>query len=220
MGVGVVDAPAPEPSAAAAVPEQVVGVVHLVAALAEHAAAVLLADGLGSGLHPGGVGNGHPRQNFCLRDVGRHHLGQRQQLTRQSLHGVIPQQAGAGGGHHHRVHHDVPGTVGPQLLRDDVDERGRGHHADLHRVGEDIGEHGVQLLSQKLRRRLKDAGDAGGVLGRQSGDGAHGKNAVGGHGLDVGLDASAAAGIAAGNGQCGFHGIYPSVLESFVVALL
>ena len=55
---------------------------------------------------------------------------------------------------------------------------------------------------------FKNVGDAGGVLGGQGGDGAHGKNAVGGHGLDVGLDTGASAGIAASNGQCCFHRRY------------
>jgi Kef-type K+ transport system membrane component KefB len=62
------------------------------------------------------------------------------------------------------------------------------------------------LLRQKLRRGIKNGGHAGGVLCRQGGNGAHGKHAVGGHGLDIGLNSGAAAGITAGNGQCSFHG--------------
>ena len=92
-----------------------------------------------------------------------------------------------------------------QLFGNGLNERRRRYHADLDGIRVDIGEHRIQLLGQKFGCGLKDAGHAGGVLGRQSSDGAQSKHAVGGHGLDVGLNACAAAGIAAGNGQCCFH---------------
>ena len=57
VGVGVVDALSTEPFPAAVPPEQVVGIVDLVPALAEDGTAVLLADLPGGGLHPGGVGD-------------------------------------------------------------------------------------------------------------------------------------------------------------------
>ena len=205
VGVGVGDAFAVEPFAGAAAPQQVVGVVDLVAALAQHGAAVFLADGLCGSLHAGGVGDGHAGQDLSLRDVGSEHLGHGQQLGGQGLHSVVPQQLGAGSGHHHGVHYDVLCLVSMQLFGNGVDELGRAHHSDLDGIRVDVGEDGIQLLCQKAGRGLKDIGDTGGVLGRQGGDGAHGKHAVGSHGLDVGLDAGTAAGIAAGNGQSGFH---------------
>ena len=121
MGVGVVDALAVEPLARTVAPQQVVRVVDLVAALAQHGTAVLLADELGGGFHPGGVGDGQAGQDLCFRDVRGEHLGHGQQLFSQGLHGVVPQQLGAGGGHHHRVHHDVRGLVSVQLFGDDAD---------------------------------------------------------------------------------------------------
>ena len=57
VGVGVVDALPTEPLPAAVPPEQVVGIVDLVPALAEDGTAVLLADLPGGGLHPGGIGD-------------------------------------------------------------------------------------------------------------------------------------------------------------------
>ena len=96
-------------------------------------------------------------------------------------------------------------AVEVQSLGDGVDERGRGYHADLHRIRVDVGEHGIELLRQKLRRGVKNGGHTGGILRCQGGNGAHGKHAVGGHGLDIGLDPGTAAGITAGNGQCSFH---------------
>ena len=206
MGVGVCDALALEPLAGAAAPQKVVSIVDLVAALAQHGAAVTLADGAGSSLHVGSVCNAHAGQDLSLRDVGGKHLGQRQQLFGQRLHSIVLQQLCTGGGHHHRVHHNVLCAVEVQPLGNGVDERGRGYHADLHRIRVDVGEHGIELLCQKLRRGVKNGGHTGGVLCGQGGNGTHGKHAVGGHGLDIGLNSGAAAGITAGNGQCSFHG--------------
>ena len=50
-----------------------------------------------------------------------------------------------GGGHHHRVHHYVPRAVLAQLVRYYLDERYAGDHARLHRVREDVREHAVEL---------------------------------------------------------------------------
>ena len=205
MGVGVGDAFAVEPFAAAVTPEQIVGIVHLVAALAEHGTAVFFADALCSGLHPGGIGDGHAGQDLGLRNVGRDHLGHGQKLPCQDLDGAVLQQLGAGCGHHHGIDHDVLCIVLAQLFGNGLNERRRRHHADLDGIRVDIGEHRIQLLGQKFGCGLKDSGHAGGVLGRQSRDGAQSKHAVGGHGLDVCLNACAAAGIASGNGQCCFH---------------
>ena len=166
---------------------------------------VFLADQLCSGLHSGRIGDLHAGKDLSLRNVGGDHLCHGQQLFGQCLHGIVPQQFGAGGGYHDGIHDDVFRTVGSELFGNDADQLCRGHHADLDRIRADIGKDGVDLLAQKCGRRLKNAGDAGGVLGGKGGDGAHGKYAVSGHGLDVGLNACAAAGIAAGNGQCCFH---------------
>ena len=96
-------------------------------------------------------------------------------------------------------------AVKVQPLGNGVDERGRGYHADLYRIRVDVGKYSVELLRQKLRRGVENGGHTGGVLCRQGGNGAHGKHTVGGHGLDIGLNPGAAAGITAGNGKCSFH---------------
>ena len=149
-------------------------------------------------------------EDLCLRDVRGEHLGHGQQLFGQSLHGVVPQQLGAGGGHHHGVHHDMLCIVSLELFGNDADQLRRGHHADLDGIGVDIGEDGVDLLAKELRGGLKDIGDAGGVLGREGGDGAHGKHAVHRHGFDVGLNSGAAAGVTASDCQCCSH-VFPPV---------
>src|SRR5699024_11184301 len=135
--------------------------------------------------------------------------GQGEQQLLQGVHRLLGDKAGAAGGHHHRVHHDVFGLVLLQLARNHLNEAGGGDHSGLDRVGEDVGENAVQLIGQKFRGGLEDAVDAGGVLGRQGGDRAHGVDAVGGHGLDVGLDSGASAGVASSDRQCCFHGKTP-----------
>ena len=60
--------------------------------------------------------------------------------------------------------------VKAETLGDRLNERGRGHHADLDGAGADVGEDGVYLLGQKFGADLEDAGYTGGVLGRQGSD--------------------------------------------------
>ena len=86
-----------------------------------------------------------------------------------------------------------------QLLSDHADQLNRGDHTDLHRVGEDIGKHRVELLGEEVRSGLENVSDAGGILGGQGGDGAQGEHAVCRHGLDVCLNTGASAGIASGD---------------------
>ena len=64
--------------------------------------------------------------------------------------------------------HDVFCIVLTQLFGNGLNERRRRYHADLDGIRVDIGEHRIQLLGQKFGCGLKDAGYAGGVLGRQS----------------------------------------------------
>jgi len=206
VGIGVCNALAAEPFAAAVPPQKVVGIIDLVAALAQHGTVVFLADQLCSGLHSGRIGDLHAGKDLSLRNVGGDHLCHGQQLFGQCLHGIVPQQLGAGGGNHHRVHHDMLCTVGVQLFGDHTDQLCRGYHADLDGIRVDVGKNGVDLLCQKFGRGFKNAGHTCGVLGSQCGNGAHGVHAVCSHGFDIGLDASTAAGIAAGNRQCSFHG--------------
>ena len=206
VGVGVVDAASLEPLTRAVAPKQVVGVIDLVPALAEHRTAVLFADGLCGPLHIGGVLNGHAGEDLRLGDVRRQDLGQRQELFAQRGHGVVTQQLCAGCCDHDGVHNDVLCAVFLQFCRNRFDQLCRGYHADLDGIGEDVGKHCVELLRQKMRGRVKNVGHAGGVLGGQGRDCAQGKNAVGGHGLDVCLDTGASAGITSGNGQCCSHG--------------
>ena len=82
--------------------------------------------------------------------LGGDDLGQREQLPAQSAHGIRCDQIRVGGGYHHGVHDDVFRLVKAETLGDRLNERGRGHHADLDGAGADVGEDGVYLLGQKL----------------------------------------------------------------------
>ena len=154
MGIGIVDALAVEPLARALPPEEIVGVVDLVAALAQHGAAVFLADESGSGFHAGGVSDGHAGEDLRFGNVGGQHRRQRQQFPAQGLHCVRAQELGPGGGHHHGVYHDVFRLVLLELCRDHGDQLRRGDHADFHRIGKDVGKNSVQLLAQEVRGGL------------------------------------------------------------------
>jgi len=199
VGVGVVDVHAGEPARRAAAPEEGVGVVEVMPALAQHGAAVFFADGLGGGDHFGRRGDFHAGEDFRLRDVGRRYRSKGQKFRLERFDGGIRNEIRAAGGHHYGVDDHILRPVLAELFRDDADEGGGRDHADLHGVGPDIGEHAVELLGQKFRGHFKDALHAGRILGGQGRDGAHGVYAVCGHGLDICLDAGASAGIASGD---------------------
>src|SRR5947208_1275453 len=69
------------------------------------------------------------------------------------------------------------------------------------RVGAEVREHRVDLRSDELRRQVENALDPDGILRGHGGDHAHPEDAEGREGLEVRLDACAAAGVRAGDGQ-------------------
>jgi len=75
-----------------------------------------------------------------------------------------------------------------------------GQHARFHRVHADVSHHGVNLQAHKVSWQLDHSLDPYCVLGGDGGDGAHAVYAQGGEGLEVGLDASSAAGVRASDG--------------------
>ena len=74
-------------------------------------------------------------------------------------------------------------------------------HADLHRAHVEIGEHGVDLRGDEVGRHVVDGGHAPGVLRGQRGDHRGAVDAERREGLQIGLDAGAAAGIGARDGD-------------------
>ena len=116
------DALSTEPLPAAVPPEQVVGIVDLVPALAEDGTAVLLADLPGGGLHPGGVRDLQPGEDLCLGDIRGQDGRQRQQLARQRLDRLGAEEIRAGGRDHDGVDDDMTRAVLAQLLSDHADQ--------------------------------------------------------------------------------------------------
>ena len=205
MSVGVVNPAAPEPLAVPVYIEQVVGVAEAVAPLAQHRAAVGPADLLRRRLHVCLTADGLAGENLRLGDVGGEEGCHGKKLPGEGTDGLGLHEPCPAGGHHPGVYHQVFCLMGPQPAGNGADQAAGGDHADFHRIGTDVLEHGVDLLGQKLGGYLKNSSNAQGVLGGESGDGAHGVDPVHGHGFDIRLDSCAAAGIAAGDGQRCFH---------------
>jgi len=64
---------------------------------------------------------------------------------------------------------------------------------------------GINLFLDEVDGEQVEGGDAGGVLRGDGGDGGHAVDAEDGEGFEIGLEAGAAAGIGAGDGECGEH---------------
>ena len=137
----------------------------------------------------------------CLLQVGRHQRGQRKEPARERGLGVGLEQAMAAGGNHYRVHHARAQLVGGDGLGDGFDQFGGRQHSGLEGAWMKIRGHRVDLRAHHRRRDGMDRGHAEGVLG---GDGCHRRgteHTEGVEGLEVRLDARAAAGIAPGYGE-------------------
>ena len=109
--------------------------------------------------------------------------------------GVLCDQASARGGDHDGVDDDILCVPGAQAVGDNLDNLGRGNHADLDGAGSDIVKNGIDLRGDNIRGDVLYGGDAQGVLCGDSGDGRLGIQAVRRDGLDVGLNAGTTAGI-------------------------
>ena len=86
------------------------------------------------------------------------------------------------------------------MVGDNLDNLGRGNHADLDGAGADIVKYGVDLRSDDIRGDILHGGDTERVLCGDGGDGRLGIQAVRRDGLDVGLNAGATAGIGSCDG--------------------
>ena len=195
MGVGIVDAGSIKPCPHTVRIEKIVGIVDVVSTLQKNGAAVNITDLFCSGLNVRLVPDGHAGQNLCLWDIGGGHGGKGEQTAFQCVHRLLRNQPVAASSHHHRVHYNIFRPIEPQPFCNYFNQPAGSHHADFHRIGRNILEYRVDLRSQKRRRQFYNLPHAGGVLSHQRRDGAHGKNAIHGHCLQVGLNPSASAGV-------------------------
>ena len=155
--------------------------------------------------------HGQARERFRLGQVGRDQGRTRQQPGLDGTNGIIVQKRMTALGDHHRIQNDRDvGRGFGQGIGDGHNNLGPMQHADLDTVGAQVFHHRADLLGDEISRHGLDPRDAQGVLGGQRGDRGHGVAAQRRHGLDVGLNARAAAGIRTGNNQdtaLGLHGI-------------
>ena len=151
------------------------------AALDQHRAPCVLSD-LCSGRRHIFYGLDLPAvQHLRLRNIRRNHHGQRQKTQNQLFCGIFCQKPASTGGDHHRIHHHVFRVILFQLICNHVNQGRAGDHSDLYRIRDNIRKNAVHLLRHKIRSRLLDPIDAGGILGRQGSDHAHAVHSMGGH---------------------------------------
>ena len=143
------------------------------------------------------------RERAGLGDVGRHHLGKRKKLGHDARGRPLLHKRRPARGHHDRVHDHMGGPMAAQPLGHHVGNLTARQHADLHRCGGDILEHGVYLVGHELRRGLLDRAHPTGVLGGKRRDCALAVEPQRGDRLEVGLNARASRGVAAGDGENG-----------------
>ena len=136
-----------------------------------------------------------------LRQIGRHHQRARDELAAHHLEHVAAQQAVAGRRGRHRVEHDVVGAVTREPRRHRLNGRRTEQHADLHRIDREIGKDGVDLGADETGRHVVDRVHALRILRGERGDDACPIHPERGEGLQVRLDAGAAARIRTGDGD-------------------
>src|SRR5262245_20547288 len=88
-----------------------------------------------------------------------------------------------------------------EAMRDRRDDIAAREHADLDSPNRQIRENRIELSGNKFGRDLVDGGDTFGVLGGERGDHARAVNAERRKSLEVRLNAGAAAGIRARDGE-------------------
>ena len=142
-------------------------------------------------------------QGHGLGNIGRDNRRQREQAAGERLGGIFGNQPCARGGYHDGVDDHVCRVPGAQAVGDNLDNLGRGNHADLDGAWADIVKYGVDLRSDDIRGDILHGGDTERVLCGDGGDGRLGIQTVRRDGLDVGLNAGATAGIGSCDGQDG-----------------
>ena len=144
------------------------------------------------------------RHGLGLGDVRGDDAGARHELGAHRAHRIAIEQRVAALGHHHRVDDEVGQLECGDGRRHRLDDCRRREHAGLRRVDRDVGGDGLDLRGHELGwQRVRCRHDAC-VLGGDGGDRADAVAAVRRKRLEIGLDAGAAAGVAAGDGQVRF----------------
>ncbi len=142
----------------------------------------------------------HARELRHLVQVRRGHGGPRQQLLAYGVQRRLGEQRVPVLGDPDGVHDGGRGGGGEQLGHR-LHQRGRGQHPGLDRLYADVVHDGPVLGLHGLGGQLPDSLDPEGVLRGHGGHHAHPVHAECQHGLEVGLDPGATAGVGSGDGQ-------------------
>jgi hypothetical protein len=133
-------------------------------------------------------------QSARLVQIRSNHGCKREEPVDENCNGVVEQEFRPGGSHHDRID-DERKRVLPEEVGDRRDDRPAEEHPRLGCVDADVVEDGAELRTDEVRRQLVNIRDTDGVLGGEGHDPAHPVAVQMGEGLEVGLDAGAAAGI-------------------------
>lgn len=134
-------------------------------------------------------------QHFGLGNVGGDDPGQRQHVTEDGLHGIVIEEDVATLGHHDRVNDDLRQLMSAEGRSHGLDEFGSGEHAGLDGIATNVGDNRINLGRDDFGGHEMHCGDGHRVLGGQCRDGGSAIHAPGRKGLEIGLNARAAAGI-------------------------
>ena len=130
---------------------------------------------------------------------------EREQPIDERLDGIVLEQLRAGARDHDRIDHER-NAVHAQEIGDGVDQLPREEHARLCGIDSDVGEHGLELRLDELRRQLLHGGHAERVLCGQRNDRARPEAAGGSKRLQVGLDPGSASRVGAGDRETSRNG--------------
>ena len=139
-------------------------------------------------------------QHLRFGQVGRQHVGQRQQMPLHRRHRRIVQQRRAAFGYHHGVEHHRAETAFFQAFGHTFDDFRRSQHTEFEGADLEIVAHGFNLAADNLGRHEVHRRHAERVLRRYRGYGAGAEHAAHLKGFQIRLNARAAAGIRACDG--------------------
>ena len=174
-----------------------------VPALHQHGGA-LLPDELGGEPHIVLGLDLHLREDLGLALVRGDELADREELPPQGVGQIVVHQGTPRAGDHDRVD-DQGGLVVLQDVRHGADDLGIVEHPRLYRFDVGVLQDRLQLLFDELLRQREDAVDAARVLRGDGCDDSRGMDPHGGHGLHIGLDASAPYRVRACDRECRSH---------------
>ena len=141
-------------------------------------------------------------QPGCLVQVWGNEISQGKESGFERFNGIIRNQRIAAGGHHHRINHDVCCVPLFQASRDCLDDSGDVASMPILTAFTSRSEKTASIwAADEIRGHIMNAGYAKRVLCGQGRYDGGPIGMVGREALDVGLNAGAAAGVRAGNGQ-------------------